>query len=498
MNLGKYTEKIESELKCWGIPSVAVGIIKDDEIIFADGFGCASVKDKRKPDGDTLYQIGSCSKAFTATALAVLVDRGKLSFDKPAREYLPWLRFKDPYLTENVTVRDLLCHRTGLPRYDAYWVGNDCTRRDMVEAIGNMEAVFPFRSTWNYQNFCYVAAGMIVEAVSGQSWEGFVREQILDKLDMKRTMLYLAPYDADNNRSLPYAPEDEDNLSGCVEVDNLRFPCENMAEDIGAPYAPAGGIISCANDMLKWVQFNLNKGKWGGERIVSEQSMRELHRINMIMERPLLGSFPECDFCGYGMGWFVESYRGHKLVHHGGNVNGYASHMFIAPELGLGGVVLANFNPTRMTWAFMYDAMDEFLGEENRNWFERLHELTQKQISAGKEHFAKSERERVPNTVPSHPMRSYAGRYVANAYKDIHIHEENGSLYFGYNLLKKARMEHYHYDTFRINEPGYEFNHLMLRFGTGINGDVDSVAIPMEPGLKEEIFVRGTDEESCE
>ena len=115
MNLGKYIEKIESELKRWGLPSVAVGIVKGEEVILSDGFGYASTKDKRKPDGDTLYQIGSCSKAFTATALAILSDQGKLDFDKPAREYLPWLRFKDPYLTEHVTVRDLLCHRTGLP-----------------------------------------------------------------------------------------------------------------------------------------------------------------------------------------------------------------------------------------------------------------------------------------------------------------------------------------------------------------------------------------------
>ena len=496
MNLGKYIEKIESELKRWGLPSVAVGIVKGEEVILSDGFGYASTKDKRKPDGDTLYQIGSCSKAFTATALAILSDQGKLDFDKPAREYLPWLRFKDPYLTEHVTVRDLLCHRTGLPRYDAYWVGNDCTRREMVETIKNMEAAFPFRSAWNYQNFCYIAAGMIVEAVSGQSWERFVQEQIFDKLDMKRTMVYLAPYDADDNRSRPYAPEDEDTLSGCMEVDNLRFPCENMAEGVGAPYAPAGGIISCANDMLKWVQFNLNKGKWGDNQIVSERTMHELHRTNMIMDQPPLGNFPERDFCGYGMGWFVESYRGHKLVHHGGNVNGYASHMFIAPELGIGGVVLANFNPTRMTWAFMYDAMDEFLCGENRNWFERLYELTQKQISAGKEYFTKIEQDRVPNTVPSHPLESYAGRYVTNAYKDIRIHEENGNLFLRYNLLKDAKMEHYHYDTFRINEPGHEFNHLMIHFRTGANGKIDSIAVPMEPSLKDEVFARSADMEA--
>lgn len=498
MDIGKYREKIIAELKRWGLPSVAIGLIKDGETLLADGFGCAYMVDGRKPDGDTLYQIGSCSKAFTAAALAILADQGRLDFDKPAREYLTWLRFKDPYLTENVTVRDLLCHRTGLPRYDAYWIGNDCTRREMVETIRNMDAVCPFRTEWNYQNFCYIAAGMIVEAISGQSWEQFVQEQILDKLGMSRTLLYLAPYDADENRSRPYGPEDEDTLSGCVEVDNLRFPCEDLAAGVGAPYAPAGGIISCLNDMLKWVKFNLDKGKWNDSQIISEKSMHELHRINMIMSQPLLGNFPELDFYGYGMGWFVESYRGHKLVHHGGNVNGYAAHMFIAPELGVGGIVLANFNPTRMTWAFMYDAMDEFIGVDNGNWFEKLYELTQKQIFAGSEQNKKLEQARVVGTVPSHPLGSYVGRYTSKAYNDIRIHEESGVLHFDYNLLNPAKMEHYHYDTFRVSEPGHEFNHLMVNFKTGPTGGIDGLEVALEPRLKGELFVRSICEEQLD
>lgn len=164
-------EKIIQELPLWDQPSISVGVVKEGEVILAEGFGYADQEKNLKANQETLYQIGSCSKAFTAAAAALLVDQGKLEWDRPVHEYLPWLEFKDPYTTAHATVRDLLCHRTGLPRHDAYWINGPCSRREMVENLRNMEPVWSFRSHWCYQNTCYVAVGMLIEALSGMSWE---------------------------------------------------------------------------------------------------------------------------------------------------------------------------------------------------------------------------------------------------------------------------------------------------------------------------------------
>ncbi|MBQ6798191.1 MAG: serine hydrolase [Oscillospiraceae bacterium] len=491
MNAAVYREKIEREVKAWAMPSIAVGILKDGETVMAEGFGYADVDGRRKPDADTLYQIGSCSKAFTAAAAAILADQGKLDWDKPAREYLPWLRFKESFMTENVSVRDLLCHRTGLPRYDAYWVGSACTRRDMVENLRNMDRVCGFRAGWNYQNFCYVAVGMIVEEISGMSWEQFVQENLLDPLGMTRTFFWLDDMAEQENRSFPYEPENELEGTGMKRVDHLRFPAENREAGVGAPYGPAGAIISCISDMMKWVKFQLNKGKVGDKQIISEKNMREMHRINMIMEKPLLADHPEQDLHGYGMGWFVESHRGHKVIHHGGNVNGYSAHMFFVPDLDLASVTLINFGHARMTWAMMYDTIDEALGIEDGNWHERMRGMVQKQVEAGKKHLEKLEEERVADTKPAHPMADYAGTYETAAYGDIVVREENGELFLKYNLLKEGKLEHYHYETFRVNDASCDFNFMQIHFKTDPKGKVCGLEIAIgDPRQKAEFYTR--------
>ena len=491
MNIAAYREKIDRELQAWAMPSIAVGILKDGETVMAEGFGYADVEGRRRPDADTLYQIGSCSKAFTAAAAAILVDQGKLDWDKPAREYMPWLRFKESFMTENVSVRDLLCHRTGLPRYDAYWVGSDCTRRDMVENLRNMDRVCGFRAGWNYQNFCYVAVGMIVEEVSGMSWERFVQEQLLDPIGMTRTMFFLDDMAEHENRSRPYEPENAMDGTGMKQVDHLRFPAEDREKGIGAPYGPAGSIISCISDMLKWVRFQLNKGKVGDKQIISEANMRELHRINMIMERPLLADHPEQDLHGYGMGWFVETHRGHKVIHHGGNVNGYSAHMFFVPDLDLASVTLINFGHARMTWAMMYDTIDEALGIEDGNWHGRMRDMVQKQVQAGQKYLAKLEEDRVADTKPSHPAADYAGTYETAAYGNIVIREENGELWLRYNLLDEGKLEHYHYDSFRVNDKNCEFHLLQVHFKTDPKGKVCGLEVAIgDSRQKDEFFAK--------
>ena len=276
--LDRVKASVEAELKVWDQPSIAVGVIKDGKVELCEGFGYADVESGRKADADTLYQIGSCSKAFTAAAAAVLVDQGKLDWDKPVIEYLPWIRFMDPFTTYHATTRDLLCHRTGLPRHDAYWIDGPCTRRGMVENLRNMQPAWSFRSNWCYQNTCFVAVGMLIEALSGQTWEEFVRENLLEPIGMTRTTFFVDDIAGDPNHAEPYDRVVPTDLTGMTKIPFLKSDREDRAKGIGAPYGPAGSIMSTVRDMLKWVEFNLNDGKVGDKQIISEANMKELHK----------------------------------------------------------------------------------------------------------------------------------------------------------------------------------------------------------------------------
>ena len=236
INVESLRGMIAEELKAWDQPSISVGIVKDGKVELAEGFGYANMDKQVKPDPDTLYQIGSCSKAFTAAAVAILVDRGILEWDKPVVSYMPWLRFKEPFTTANVTVRDLLCHRTGLPRHDAYWIDGPCTRKEMVENLRNMQPGWSFRSHWCYQNTCIVAAGMLVEEMTGKTWEEFVKKEIFEPLGMTRSTFYVDAIEADANHATPYDRPTPVELQGIREIPFLKSDREDMAKGIGAPY----------------------------------------------------------------------------------------------------------------------------------------------------------------------------------------------------------------------------------------------------------------------
>ena len=483
-------EGILRELPKWDQPSIAVGIVKDGQVVLNEGFGWANEEKGLKADAETLYEIGSCSKAFTAAACALLVDQGRLQWDAPARDYLPWLEFKDPYVTAHVTVRDLLCHRTGLPRHDAYWIDGPCTRREMVENLRTMQPCWSFRSKWCYQNTCYVAAGMLIEAISGMSWEDFVRENLLKPIGMNRTTFYVDDIAGDANHADPYSRHLPTDQTGYEVIPFLRSDREDKAAGIGAPFGPAGSIMSTVNDMVRWLQFMLDKGKVGDKQIISEENLAELTKPQMLMD-PLLLPLPEQDFYSYGMGWFTETYRGHRMAEHGGNVNGFSTLMTLLPDLSLGIVTLTNFNDSFNTYATTNTVMDAYLGAEGGDWHNRYRGIIDEVFTKELEKLRNPEIERIEGTHPSHPLADYAGTYRNATYGDIVISGGEEGLSFLYNKAASP-MEHYHYDTFRITEPTHLFFGMMMQFLTGAAGKVDRISfgIVLNPEAKEEIFTR--------
>ncbi|MGI5883370.1 MAG: serine hydrolase [Candidatus Spyradocola sp.] len=489
--LDQVKANVEKELKAWDQPSMALGVVKDGKIELCEAFGYADVEAGRKADADTLYQIGSCSKAFTAAAAAVLVDQGKLDWDTPVIEYLPWIRFMDPFTTYHATTRDLLCHRTGLPRHDAYWIDGPCTRREMVENLRNMQPAWSFRSHWCYQNTCFVAVGMLIEELSGMTWEDFVRKYLLEPIGMTRTTFYVDDIAGDPNHAEPYDRPIPTDLTGVVKVPFLKSDREDRAKGIGAPYGPAGSIMSTVTDMLKWVEFNLNNGKVGDKQVVSEANMKELHKPQMLLSEPLLTDFAEMDFYSYGMGWFTETFRGHKMVEHGGNINGFTALVTMVPDQKLGIVSLVNFNDSFDTYATTYEIIDSYLGVTGGDWQNRLRGFVSEVFGSVVDQMKGMNGDPVPNTHPTHALAEYAGTYRNACYGDIVIAEKDGGLTFTYNK-KVSPLTHFHYDTFRIDDAHALFNGMTFSFETGKNGKVADIrfGIVMNPAAKDEIFTK--------
>lgn len=487
-------QNITDELKIWDQPSISVVVMKDGQKVLSQGFGYADVKAKRVPDEDTLYQIGSCSKAFTAAACALLVDKGLLEWDKPVRNYLPWLKFMDPFTSDHVTVRDLLCHRTGLPRHDALWINGSISRRGMVENLANSRPAWSFRSHWCYQNACFVAAGVLVEELSGMTWEEFVKKEILEPLGMDRTTFYVDAIANDPNNAVPYERVMPTDLNGYQVCDYLKSDLEDMEKGIGAPYGPAGSIMSTIKDMAVWVQFNLDNGKYNGKQIISEENMKELHKPQMLLSAPLLVPLPEEDFYSYGMGWFIEIYRGHKMVEHGGNINGFSALVTMVPDLNLGIVTLTNFNDSFDTYATTNEIIDTVLGVEGGDWNNRYRKFISDVFGSLPEQMKAMNGEPVQGTTPSRPLADFAGTYHNKCYGDVVITEKDGGLEILYNKSASA-LEHFHYDCFRIADPRALLSGMVLQFVTDKKGKVASLKLPiqMEPSLSDEVFAKKED-----
>ena len=476
----------------YDMSSVAIGVIKDNEIVFTEGFGMRDVEKSLPADKNTMYQIGSCSKAFTAALVAILVDQGKLNWDTPIREYVPNVKFYDEFTSKECTLRDLLSHRTGMPRHEYSWYCTDFDRAELVDHMKYLEPSQPIRTVMQYCNYGFVLAGHIVEVVTGKTWEENLQELIFDPLGMNRTNCYIDTIEEDDNHGVPYdRPEDGDGLTGKKEIPFYKTPCEDREKGIGASFAAAGSINSTVADMLKWVQMHLNKGKVGENQIISEASVAEMHKPQMLRTNPYDMPNDETIFMTYGLGWFVEVFRGHKFIQHGGNVNGFSAFTCFVPDLSLGVVAYTNMNGTMIGYALARTIVDHFMGVEDGNWVDRYYELAKESNASLPELIKHFTGEQIPDTVPSHPMAEYAGTYRRDGYSDMVIREEDGVLTMDF-IGAVNTLNHFHYDTFVTTAivgelpPGMPARFLTAEVG----GKIDRISMPLvtEAGGKPIVF----------
>ena len=465
-------EAIETGVKTMNVPGVQVAVVKDGQLVFSQAFGYADVEGGVRLTTEHLMPLGSSTKAFTATAAVMLSCDGRLDLDKPVRNYLPEFEFQDPVATLCATTKDLLCHRTGLPRHDLMWIGwNDISREELVRRVKYLPPSRPFRAGWQYQNHMFATVGYLIEKVSGKPWEEFVTERIFKPLGMERATFRVE----EDERHARLYTEDENGV-------NKRNPAL-VLDAIG----PAGSINSTAEEVAKWVMFNLDRGKVGDKQLIEEGKFAELHTPHIPYKNVLPIQVDEKVPVGYGLGWFIDFYRGRKMVQHGGNVNGASAHVAMLPDLKLGIVVLTNANSSLFGDALANEVCDRYLGvESRRNWFEAYHSGLKEAIKSMKEKAGAVLASKVEGRPPSHELKEFAGTYSHPGYGEIVVSLDGNALQAAYhgNVFP---LEHLHYDIFTFKFEDMPFT---VSFRTGVKGDIESLVVPFEQLTPPIEFVR--------
>ncbi|MGA9773314.1 MAG: serine hydrolase [Blastocatellia bacterium] len=433
-----FDEYVNKAIKDWEVPGLAIAIIKNDRIVFAKGYGVRELGKAATVDERTLFAIGSSSKAFTAASIAMLIDEGKLKWDDPATRYLPGFQLYDPYATRELTVRDLLSHRSGLERGDLLWYATAYDRNEVLRRIRYLKPTWSLRAHFGYQNIMFLAAGQIVPSITGKNWDDFVRERIFTPLGMTATSTSIKALASSNNVAAPHA-----KIDNKVEV----VPWRNI-DNIG----PAGSINSNVIDMAQWVRLQLGGGVYQNQRLLSSGAIKEMHSSQTII--PLEGAmevlYPEAHFMTYGMGWFLSDYRGRKIVEHGGAIDGMRAEVAMMPEEKLGVVILTNKNGTVLPQALMFKVFDAYLGGQQRDWSAEIlksFKALEDQAGAAEK---KADAERVKDTSPALALDKYAGPYQSEMYGDANVTLENGKLVAHYGPGFTGDLQHWHYDTFRV------------------------------------------------
>jgi len=464
--------RIETMMADWNVPGIALAIVTDDTVILSKGYGVREVGTNQSTNDETMFAIGSSSKAFTAASLAILVDEGKLSWDDPVTDHLPWFKLYDPYATREMWVRDLLAHNSGLSRGDRVWYGTGLSREEIVRRARFLPPTHSFRATFQYNNTMFIAAGLVIEAVSGQTWDEFVTLRILQPLGMRTSNTSITDLQDQSNVSTPHM--DFQDIARPVPWRNI--------DNAG----PAGSINSNAQEMINWVRLQLGNGEFEGERIVSEQNIHEMHSAQMQMRKDGLWGllFSESSLVSYGLGWFLAEHQGRLMVNHGGAIDGNTAFVSFMPEENLGLVMLTNMNGAYgFIAALNYEVYDRLLGISGKDWSADLLQIMAGMKAEAEEAAQKVLDARITGTSASLPLDAYAGNYEHEMYPGVVVENRNGTLLVTFAGNFEAELEHWHYDTFKAswNVPDTgDGPPNLIRFDLGADGRPAIVHVDIE------------------
>jgi CubicO group peptidase (beta-lactamase class C family) len=422
--------------KDWHVPGLAIAVVKDDSLVFAKGYGVIEIGKPARADEHTRFAIGSTTKAMTSASLAMLVDEGKLRWDDRVITYIPELQLYDPYATRELTIRDLLTHRSGLGSADLMWVRWHYSFDEMLRRLRYIPPTAPFRSQWQYHNILYAASGLIIQRVAKMPWDAFLRKRIFEPLGMTESEALVSAIKGKANVAVPHAEAN----------DSVRVVPMRSTDDIAA----AGSVYSSVADMSKWMRFVLDSGRVGSKRLIAPATFRELIAPQIrapMSEYPAL-QLAKPDFFAYGLGWFIQDYAGQHIWMHTGSIDGMCAIIGLMPNERMGVYVLENLDHAELRHALMYSAFDLYNGAPRRDWSAEVRTLFQSRAAATRS--AASAAHTV--IAPPLPLDRYAGTYADSAYGEIRVTLESGALQVQIGTEPAAKLEPWEYDTFRSGQ----------------------------------------------
>jgi len=470
-------------LKDWKAAGFAVAVVEKNKIVYSKGAGFRDFEKKIPVTPNTLFAIGSCTKAFTASLIGLLEKDNKLEYDKPVRDYLPELKFYTDAMNDQVTVRDMMCHRTGLPRHDFSWYLFPTTRDSLIYRIRYMEPTAAVREKWQYNNFMFLAQGVLAEKLFGQKWEQLVKEKFFEPLGMKSSNFSVLDMEKNGDASLGYM----------VFKDSVVMKMDYYNIDA---MGPAGSINSSVNDMANWVITWINGGKFNGKEILPGQYVTEAMSSQMTTGGALPDKeTPDIHLSNYGFGWSISSYRGHYRVQHGGNIDGFSAMTCFFPSDSIGIIVLTNQNGSTVPAIVRNIIADRMLNLPRKDWNGNLLAADRKAKADAKE---ANKNKTAPTKIEgqrTHPLKDYEGLYANPGYGTLDIFSRNDSL-FAKVSNKNFWFKHAHYDVFNVFEIDKKLgidttdDNTAFQFQMNRAGEITWVEAELQPGLKPLQFMK--------
>lgn len=456
-------EYIQEAIQLWQPPGLAITIVKDQELLFQKGYGTRLIGQDLPVNEHTLFVCASTTKAFTAAALAMLVDEGKVDWDDKVIDHLPHFRLSDPYITSELTVRDLLTHRSGMGNADFLWTFMDLSPDTILYKMRQLEPAYSLRAGYIYQNIMYLAAGEVVEKASGIPWGTFLKERIYEPLGMSETYAFKSQTAGQDNKS-----EAHEWIKGEI----IRIE-QSEADSIG----PAGSMWSSVSDMSKWIRFLLDSARINGQTLIQPDSYSELFTPQHLI--PAQSFYPSClltrpHWTSYGLGWFQHDYRGKMVQFHTGSLSGMVAILGMIPEEGIGVYIMANLDHVEIRHALMYAVFDLLLeGEITRDWSRELKALYDRRAAES----AAAKPKRIENTTPAVEIGKNLGNYTNPIYGKVTLSEVDGTYRLNVNDKLKGSLEHWNYDTYLVAFDKKTYGERFVTFSYNPSGKVKALEL---------------------
>ncbi len=475
--IDKFEKYIKASLMEWDVPGIAVGIMYNGYIILGKGYGYRDLEQKLPVNRYTLFPIGSSSKAFTSFVVGKLVDEKLLDWYDPVKMHLKDFELYDPWVTENFRLVDLLIHNSGLPRHDLVWYGSDRSREELVKGIKYLKNNKGLRTSFQYQDLMYMTAGYLSGQVKGSTWEELIKEYIFTPIEMEGSNISVEESEKTDNYALPYVEKDGDIT---------RIPFYREMKAIG----PAGSINSNIYDMLKWVKLQLDKGMWKGKRVISEKNLKKIHTPHIVAGETIVEifeKFDEISYPTYGLGWFINHYRGTNLIHHGGNIDGFSALVTFVPEIEAGVVILTNKGSNLLTYATAFHIYDKLRGLKKIDWNGRFKTVLEERKKRKALEAKKAMENKKVEEGPGDPYNVLVGTYNNPAYGGIVISQKEGKLFVKFHKFESS-LKHAGGNDFQLEMS--DMKGLEIKFIKNSDGNITGISAPLQQGVDNIIFTK--------